>query len=381
MPRRIQPFPLVSAPNVDTAHLRATDVGTASYGHRFRAQFASDFYRTTTFGPTVSSIGIGTYLGDSTDEDDSAYESAVRLAIASGINLIDTAINYRSQRSERNVGAAIQDMLASAEVSRQELVVCSKGGYIPLDLTPPASRKEYRAYVQREFIDPQIVHSEEIVAGGHVLAPRFLKYCLAKSRQNLGLRTIDVYYVHNPAQQLSVVTPDELMSRMRSAFAVLEEATTRGEIGVYGCATWDDLLTPPGQQGHLSLEDLVNVARSLAGDDHHFRAIQLPINLMMLDGVRGTTQVVGGKAMSVVEAAAELGLTVFASATLMQSRLSTGLPPAVRDAFPTFATDSQRAIAFSRALPGVASALVGMKRLDHVRENVQAGRGESTSPG
>jgi aryl-alcohol dehydrogenase-like predicted oxidoreductase len=364
------------APSVDTARLHATDAGTAGYGQRFEQQFASDYFRQTTFGTTVSSIGIGTYLGDSTDADDAAYESAVRAAIASGINLIDTAINYRCQRSERAVGAALQQSFASGEASRDEIVVCSKAGYIPLDRTPPATREEYQAYVRREFIDQQIVRPEEIVAGGHCLSPRFLRYCLAKSRQNLGLRTIDVYYVHNPAQQLSVVTPHELSARMRAAFAMLEEAVGRSEIGAYGVATWDDLRTPPGTKGHLSLEDLVSSAHSIAGDAHHFRAIQLPVNLTMLEGVRTPTQNLAGKLVSTVEAATELGLTVIASATLMQARLTSGLPEPVRAAFPGCATDAQRAIAFTRTLPGVAAALVGMKRTEHVSENIQAARAE-----
>lgn len=366
-----------AVPSVGVAQLRATDGGTAGYGKRFEDRFAPDYFRHTTFGSTISSIGIGTYLGESTDADDAAYESAVRSAIASGINLIDTAINYRCQRSERAVGAAIQQSLALGEATRQELVVCSKGGYIPLDRTPPASRVEYQAYVRREFIDPQIVTPEEIVAGGHCLSPRFLRYCLAKSRQNLGLRTIDVYYVHNPAQQLSDVTPHELVSRMRAAFGMLEEAVGRGEIGAYGCATWDDLRTPPGAKGHLSLEELAAAAHSLAGDSHHFRAIQLPVNLTMLEAVRTPTQMLAGRLVSVVEAATELGLTVIGSATLMQARLSSGLPEALREAFPGYATDAQRAIAFTRTLPGVASALVGMKQTEHVRENIQAGRAES----
>lgn len=376
MPHRT-PIPPAAAPSVDVTQLRATDAGTARYGQRFEDRFAADYFRPTTFGSTVSSIGIGTYLGDSTDADDAAYESAVRSAIASGVNLIDTAINYRCQRSERSVGAAIQHSLASGEASRQELVVCSKGGYIPLDRTPPATRADYQAYVQREFIDQQIVRPEEIVAGGHCLSPRFLRYCLAKSRQNLGLRTIDVYYVHNPAQQLSVVTPHELMSRMRAAFGMLEEAVTRGEIGAYGCATWDDLRTPPGTKGHLALEDLAAAAHSIAGDSHHFRAVQLPINLTMLEAVRTPTQLLAGKLVSVVEAATELGLTVIASATLMQARLSSGLPAPLREAFPACNTDAQRAIAFTRTLPGVAAALVGMKQTEHVEENIQAGRAES----
>ena len=111
-------------------------------------------------GPTVSSIGIGTYLGDNTDADDAAYRGRGAGARSrSGINLIDTAINYRSQRSERAIGAAIQQILAAGYATRDELVICSKGGYIPLDRTPPATREEYQHYVRREFIDQQILQA------------------------------------------------------------------------------------------------------------------------------------------------------------------------------------------------------------------------------
>src|SRR5262249_25483510 len=147
--------------------------------------------------------------------------------------------NYRNQRSERAVGAALQRLLAAGTVNRAQLVVSSKAGYIPLDRTPPTSREEYRGYVQREFIDQQILRPDEIVGSGRSLAPRFRRYCLAKSRQNLGLRTIDVYYVHNPGQSAAALPPEELRVRLRAAFAMLEEAGDRGEINVYGCATWD----------------------------------------------------------------------------------------------------------------------------------------------
>ena len=64
-------------------------------------------------------------------------------------------MNYRGQRSERSVGAAIRRAISAGAVSRDELVVCSKGGYIPLNAKPPASRDEYREYVRREFVETQ----------------------------------------------------------------------------------------------------------------------------------------------------------------------------------------------------------------------------------
>ncbi|MGH7618755.1 MAG: aldo/keto reductase, partial [Gemmatimonadaceae bacterium] len=112
----------------------------------------------------------------------------------------------------------------------------------------------------------------------------------------------------------------------------------------------------------------------LAGDHHRFRAVQLPINLAMPDAVRVATQTLEGRPVSALEAAAELGLTVTASASLMQGQLSRGLPPVLSEHFPHARTDAQRALEFVRNIPGVATALVGMKDLAHVDENMEVAR-------
>jgi aryl-alcohol dehydrogenase-like predicted oxidoreductase len=330
--------------------------------------------RRTAFGPSVSSVGIGTYLGECTETDDAAYETSVGHAIRCGINLIDTAINYRCQRSERAVGAALRRAMAkgTGQVVRESVVVCTKGGYVPLESEPPASRTEYQAYIQRTFLDQKIFNAEDLVAGGHCLTPRFLRYCVAQSRQNLGLSSIDLYYLHNPEQQLAAVEWPVLKERLRGAFGVLEEAVSRGEIGAYGCATWNAFRVPPDHKEHLSLRDLVALAREVGGDDHHFRAVQMPINLAMTEAVRAPTQPLAeGQLVPALQAAAELGVSVIASASLMQSRLASGLPDALHEHFPSCRTDAQRAVAFVRSLTGVTSALVGMRRTEHVDEAVE----------
>jgi aryl-alcohol dehydrogenase-like predicted oxidoreductase len=359
----------------DASPRQATPEGTARYRARHAERYARDFYRAGPAGFTLSSIGIGTYLGDDTDETDGAYADAVRLAIASGINVIDSAINYRCQRSERAIGRALHGVFVAGDVLRDEVVVCTKGGYVPLDEYPPATPEGYQGYLRREFYARSVMTSKDVVSGGHCLTPSFLQECLTRSRANLGLDVVDVYYVHNPEQQLAAVSYDELLDRLRGAFMWLEECVDRGEIGVYGCATWQGLRVEPGARGYIGLADLVQLAREIAGDAHHFRMIQLPINLAMPEAVRvPTQQLPGGKLVTVLEAARELGLSVTASATLMQSQLAANLPPAVRELFPTLATDAQRAVAFVRSVPGVTTALVGMKQRGHVEENLGAGR-------
>ena len=95
---------------------RATAAGTARYRERHERRFARDFYRAGPLGVVLSSVGIGTYLGEDTDTDDAAYTDAVRHAVASGVNVIDSAINYRCQRSERAIGRALHGAFLSGEL-------------------------------------------------------------------------------------------------------------------------------------------------------------------------------------------------------------------------------------------------------------------------
>jgi aryl-alcohol dehydrogenase-like predicted oxidoreductase len=353
---------------------RATAAGTARYQERHRTDVAPDHFRTGPDELVLSSIGLGTYLGTDTDADDDAYTDAVRVALRSGINVIDTAINYRCQRSERAIGRALQGMLDNEQLARDEVVVCSKAGYIPLDQYPPATPEGYQGYLRREFFARGIIEPADVVAGGHCLAPAFIADCLRRSRRNLGVDAIDVFYLHNPEQQLGALTPEALRARLRAAFELLEERVAAGEIGVYGVSTWQAFRVPPGARAHIGMADLVAVAREVAGDAHHLRVVQLPLNLGMLEALRTPTQPVGGVLLPALEAAAALGLSVMTSAPLMQGQLTQGLPAAVHELFPALATDAQRALAFARSVPNIATTLVGMKHSAHVVENLGAAR-------
>lgn len=342
---------------------------------RHAASYREDFFRP--LGPDgvrVSSVGLGTYLGECSAADDGQYERSVRAALEHGVNLLDTAINYRCQRSERAIGRALTRAMHDKAIARDEVIVCTKGGYIPLDGAAPESREDYWAYVTREYFDRGIMTPDDVVAGAHCLAPSYLADQIARSRTNLGLQTIDVYYLHNPEQQLDVVAPAVLHDRLRAAFGLLEERCASGEIVQYGCSTWDGFRVPPDARGHLSLDMLVTLAREVGGDGHHFRVVQLPVNLAYTEAVRAPTQQLGnGRAVTLLQAATELGIAVVASAALLQGSLRTGLPAELRDAIPGLRTDAQRAIAFVRSLPVVTAALVGMKTVGHLKENLEAG--------
>ena len=245
---------------------------------------------------------------------------------------------------------------------------------MPLDGTAPSSREEYEAYLRREYFDTAILSPADLVGGGHAITPNFLLDQLRRSMRNLGVQGIDYFYIHNPEQQLAAMSPQELRVRLRAAFETLESCVSRGAIRAYGCATWSGLRLPAGSQGHLSLYDLAALAKEVAGDNHHFQIVQLPVNLSMSEAVRVSTQRdARGRLVHVTDAAAELGIDLVVSAPLLQGQLTHDLPQQVRELF-AGSTDAQRAIAFVRTLPAVVTTAVGMKTTAHVDENLASTR-------
>lgn len=354
-----------------TTRGRATPEGTRRFAERFATSFAQDFYRDAA-ALTVSSIGMGTYLGECHDDEDARYIEVLETGISLGLNLLDTAINYRCQRSERAVGVALRGAIERGTAAREEIVVCTKGGYVPLEGAPPESRDRYNAYLASEYFDRGTIAREDLVAGGHCLRPRFLADQVQRSLTNLDVECIDIFYIHNPEQQLDALDRAQFANAMREAFTELESQASQGRIGAYGCATWNGFRVFAASRNHLSLSDLVNIAVEVGGRDHHFRTVQLPVNLAMTEAVRAPTQSDDGANRTLLNAAGHLGISVVASASLMQAQLTSNLPDTVRSLFPTLQTDAQRSIAFVRSLP-VASALIGMREISHLRENLVAG--------
>jgi len=309
----------------------ATAEGTARYVNRFPDFLDAGFYRTV-LDLTVSTLGIGTYLGDATDAADRAYTDALLAAAESGINFFDAAINYRNQRSERCIGAALK------QLQRDEIIVCTKAGF----LTPGAV--------------PAGLPPEDIAGGFHSMAPLFLADQIERSRANLGVDTIDVFYLHNPETQLGFVSRGQFDDRIRRAFAHLEKLAEEGSIRWYGTATWEGYR----KKGLLDLTRLAQIAAEVGGADHRFRWIQLPFNLGMVEALDQT---------KVLAEAGRLGIAAVASATLLQSRVLEQMPDAVAALLPGLNTAAQRAIQFTRSTPGIAVALVGMSRREHVLEN------------
>jgi aryl-alcohol dehydrogenase-like predicted oxidoreductase len=351
---------------------RATAEGTAHYAERFPQLREAGHFRRPEHAPgpnelSMSSIGAGTYLGEPDDATDGEYTAAIAAALRSGINVLDTAINYRHQRSERNVGAALRQVIDSGEVKRNQVVVCTKAGYLSLDGNLPA---DPRAYFLREYIETGIIDPAQLAGGMHCMTPAYLENQIERSRRNLDLETMDVFYIHNPESQLAEVPREVFHHRLREAFAMLERQVKTGNIAYYGVATWSAFRLAEGTRDYVSLAEVEALAREVAGDQHHFRFVQLPFSLAMPEAFALANQHVEKRKMSLLSAASALGIAVVGSASLRQGHLTHGLPDSVSRVLGLH-TDAGNAIQFSRSAPGLITALVGMAQHEHVTQNVK----------
>jgi aryl-alcohol dehydrogenase-like predicted oxidoreductase len=343
----------------------ATAEGTKRYADKFQGHAAPGHFRQAQ-GLTISSLGIGTYLGQPNESTDASYAAAIVAAAEAGINLFDTAINYRFMRSERSVGTALK-VLANKGFQRDEFIVCTKGGYLTPDGAMPPDPNQY---FFEEYIQRGILTAKEIAAGSHCMATRFLENQLGRSRKNLGVECVDVYYLHNPESQLNDVTKDEFLKRIRGAFSFLESAAGRGQIQFYGLATWNGFRDQGKANEAMQMEEFVRIAKEIAGEKHRFRFVQLPYNLAMTEALTLGNQNVAGQPKTMMEAASELGITLVASASLLQGQVAQNLPPFVAEAL-GLENDVERALQFARSSPGITTALVGMARTAHVEANAR----------
>jgi aryl-alcohol dehydrogenase-like predicted oxidoreductase len=343
----------------------ATPEGTLRYAARFQGRAAAGHFREIPGGLVLSSIGIGTYLGEADDATDGAYTDSVVSTVKGGGNVVDSAINYRFQRSERAVGAALKELFSQG-FSRDEIVLCTKAGFLTPDGGMPADPNDYFAH---EFLERGIFRVDEIAAGCHCMAPAYLADQLERSRRNLGVETIDVFYLHNPETQLTEVSAEEFRRRIRAAFTFLESAVAQKKIRAYGMATWNSFREDPKAEGYLSLEEMAGIAAEAAGTESHFRFVQLPFNLAMPEALTRPNQMVNGKLVPMVQAARALGVSLITSAALLQGQLTKNLPPFVASAL-GLSGNSTLALQFARSVPGLTTALVGMSQAAHVNANL-----------
>jgi len=346
----------------------ATSEGTAKYAQKGVSRGMPSTHFRIFDGLHLSSIGMGTYLGQPTPEDDLAVESAVYQSVKSGaMNVIDTAINYRAMRSEKSIGRALLRLVSDGIISRDQIFISTKNGYITNDGDFPGV--DVMEYMHRMYISNGVISANDISSGYNVMNPQYLAKCIEKSLMNMHISTIDLVYIHNAFESwYQDVSMEVFMEMLASVFEVYEKCRTEGKIRYYGMATWTCFRVPHASKEYLSLEQCVKVAERVGGKTHGFRFIQLPYNIEYSEALLLRSQSVGSENnLTILEAAGRLGVGVFTSIPLFQGRLLRAQVPEYSGA----SGNLSRLIQIIRSSPSVIAPLIGQKKAEHVEENLK----------
>jgi aryl-alcohol dehydrogenase-like predicted oxidoreductase len=216
-------------------------------------------------GLRCSPLGFGCYrISDGND----AHEAALREYLSVGGNLIDTSANYGDGHSEILVGKVLR------EFPRSKVILVTKGGYIQGQNLTLARKRKF----------PEVVEYGEGI--WHSIHPEFLETQVTMSAERLDQEYIDVYLLHNPEyyleheahqKALSPKSHDEFYRRIREAFRFLETKVAAGKLGWYGVSSNNFGL--PGRNPKMTSVGRCLEAAQSVSPDHHFRVVQLPLNL------------------------------------------------------------------------------------------------------
>lgn len=348
---------------------KATLDGTTRFSNR--NGLADDFYNKVE-DLYISSVGLGTFIPEPYKEEnyEFSYENAVIEAVKNGVNLIDTASNYRYTQSEKEIGWALKKIFEQNIAKRDELVVCSKGGFIQLQY--PFPQNPY-TWIKDNIIHKNLGTEADISLDQHCLTPKFVDFSFEKSLQYLGVDAIDIYYVHNIEMQFGQMTNEQIFDNTKEIFNVLEQKVKDGKLSYYGLAGWNGLLNEPNNPEYISLKNVVDLAGS------GFKFLQVPFNLAKTHAYSVKNQEIDGEMYTLFEAAQKLGLHVITSSSFLQTNLfKRPFNQAVSKLLGAEFSDFQKALRFCAASPS-ACALFGSKDPEHVKSNLEIAKKQKVS--
>lgn len=230
-------------------------------------------------GLWVSRVGLGSHrIG--LDHPD--HRAAVGLALDSGINFIDTSPSFAFGDSERLLGEVLAEKFDSDRLARDQVVLISKVGVFVGPEAEDLERRRKTAPIPFSCpLDPKAAAQGEqsLRAGAFCLDPELLERQISASLERLKCTHLDVCLIQSPEHYLAAgKSLEELAQALRAAIQHLEAEVSRGRIGRYGvfsntvCREKSDPLA-------LDITVLVGLAQELNGDAHHFKVLELPINV------------------------------------------------------------------------------------------------------
>lgn len=304
-----------------------------------------------------SKLGLGTFIGDFSDEDSTLFRQSITYALLNGVNFIDTCINYRGMRSERDIGIVITKLIEEGTLKRNEFIISTKSGIIPGDgeiMLRPIN------YMNEKLIDTGILSKKDVYTEETLwltMNPKYFEYALELSRKHLNLETIDIYYMHELELSMMHYGEKEFYRRLKDIIIAYENMVDTGKIREYGMATWDAFQLEETHPQYISLEKVMKVVESVT-PKHHFRHLMIPINIENRACVEFKSQNYKYNKLSIIECAKKYNIDVHVSGPLGQGK----------------AKDYKTVEEYLSYLVNTSecySYFVGTKRIEHLKNNIE----------
>jgi aryl-alcohol dehydrogenase-like predicted oxidoreductase len=330
------------------------------YFSRFAREVHNGFYRQLE-KLRAAELGLGTLGGEAKNIVDDKISKSCEQAVLAGINVLETSPAYRFQRSEKAVGRAVERLRSRGY--HHDLVIIGKAGIISSD----HRRTSLEEYI-RDTVIPAGVSPRNIFRNSYSITPDYLEFSLNRSLRHLQREYLDIFLLEAPETLLSHVAAEHLPQLLGLIITWLEEKANAGVIRYYGLSSPLGVFQPPARREHIALPQWVEIARSIAGAEHHFRFLQVPYSLGDLRLLNEKSQNLNGEPHTVLETARELGLHLLTYLALGQGQLTSNLPDFISRTFTRRRTEAQRALQFVRSTPGVDHVTVGTRNRDHLQE-------------
>lgn len=308
----------------------------------------------------LSSLGLGSSLGEIEETTSKSYEARFFEAALAGINCFDTAAHYRRGRSEQDLGKALI-RLKERGISREALFITSKGGKVCFR----EETHDFEGYLREHFLRKGLCSVDEIFANDHCMSVPFLAHSLNTSLERIKLSSLDLYFLYNPEVFLLGMGEAHFYEKLKEVFAFFEGCVREKKIQSYGISTWNGFRQ---KMKALQLDKILECAESVGGTGHHFSAIQLPLNLVMTEALSVPNQEETRTVLSVAE---ERGVAVFTSAPLMQGQVL-ALPKRTFEKSPKGETPFETALEFVLSAPHITSSFLGVQQKEHLEEALES---------
>lgn len=236
-----------------------------------RSQFPIPYRNLGGTGLSVSEVGFGTQYVENAE----AHFKAMEKALQGGVNLIDTCGFYGNGAAEVLVGRVLSSLIDGGR-NREEFFVVSKAGFVNLEHGQTATET-------MTALNPNLAYC---------LDPAFIAAQIGASLERMGLEKVDCFMLHNPETLLQYHAQKRtdreeartaVLAQIRAAFEQLEQEVAKGRIASYGISC-NTLRSESQDYDALSLVEMRGIATDVA-EDHHFRIIELPLNLLETEAV------------------------------------------------------------------------------------------------